>query len=55
MFKPSGTKIEMGARKIEQNNDALLLDGKLYKNTKKVNRKELYKQFSSGSSSSSSS
>jgi len=52
MFKPTVTKIEMGARKIEQNNDALLLDGKLYKNTKKVNRKELYEQLSSGTSSS---
>lgn len=52
MFKPTGTKIEMGARKIEQNNDALLLDGKIYKNTKKVNRKELYEQLSSGTSSS---
>lgn len=37
MFKPTGTKIEMGQKKIGTDTDAILLKGKAYE-SKKVSR-----------------
>ena len=51
MFKPTGTKVEMGSRFIKNFDDAPLLKGKAYQNTKKVSRESLKKTFSQTSSS----
>ena len=50
MFKPTGTKVEMGSRSIKTFDDAPILKGKAYQDTKKVSRDSLKKVFSSGSS-----
>jgi hypothetical protein len=50
MFKPTGTKVEMGSRSIKNFDDAPVLKGKAYQDTKKVSRDSLKKTFSSSSS-----
>ena len=50
MFKPTGTKVEMGSRSIKTFDDAPVLKGKAYQDTKKVSRDSLKKTFSSSSS-----
>ena len=52
MFKPTGTKVEMGNRSIKNFDDAPVLKGKAYQDTKKVSRESLEKTFSSSSSAS---
>ena len=50
MFKPTGIKVEMGSRSIKTFDDAPVLKGKAYQDTKKVSRESLKKTFSSSSS-----
>jgi len=51
MFKPTGTKIEMGSRSIKPiADDAPLLKGKAYQDAKKVSRDDLNRRAISSSS-----